>query len=533
MLTKLYKSLKTLLVSLFLASTATVSAQNIVKGIVFDDTNNNGRKDRMESGVARVAVSNGIDVVVTDERGQYELPVGDDNVIFISKPSGYRVPVNDGNQPKFYYVHKPFGHPAGYRYKGTTPTGKLPKSLDFALVKDKEGNQFTALIFGDPQPYTIEEVGHFSKGIIDEVAGIRNVDFGLSLGDLAGDNLDLHSPYIDAVRKVGVPWYNVMGNHDMNYEAKTDSLSDETFESNFGPANYSFNHGDVHFIILDDIIYPDPRDGQGYQGGFRKSQLDFVENDLRYVDKSKLIVLAFHIPLKFESNNFRVEDRQRLFDILKEFPHTLSLSAHTHLQRNDFFTRADGWHRDKPHHEYNAGTTSGDWYSGELNRDGVPISTMRDGTPKGYAFIHFTGNKYVIDYKVAGKPADYQMEIWSPKVIPSNRRTSAGIYVNFFMGSSRDRVDFRIDNGEWMRMTYVEDKDPSFAAEVFKWDVLEELIPGRRPSNPVNCTHLWRAGFPTGLAVGEHTLEVRATDMFGREFIRTGKVRVQDPPVIE
>ncbi len=55
-----------------------------------------------------------------------------------------------------------------------------------------------------------------------------------------------------------------MGNHDMNYDAVADSLSDETFESNFGPANYAFNYGQAHFIVLDNILYPDPRDGNGY-----------------------------------------------------------------------------------------------------------------------------------------------------------------------------------------------------------------------------------------------------------------------------
>ncbi len=504
-------------------------AQSVVTGVVYEDANLNGKRDKKEKGIPGVGVSNGIDVAITDDKGVYKLPIGNDNIIFVIKPSGYKVPVSDRFQPKFYYTHKPAGHPEGYRYKGTPPTGKLPKSVDFALSPSAEQVNFTTLVFGDPQPYTIEEVQHFSRGIVKEVAGIRDVAFGLSLGDLVGDNLDLHNPYIDAVAKVGVPWYNVMGNHDMNYEARVDSLSDETFEFHFGPANYAFNYGQVHFIILDDILYPDPRDGDGYQGGFRKSQLDFVENNLKHVSKDRLVVLAFHIPLKFESNNFRVADRQRLFDLLKDYPNTLSLSAHTHLQRNDFFGKAEGWSRKKPHHEYNVGTTCGDWYSGELNADGVPYSTMRDGTPKGYAFIHFKGNEYVIDYQVAGKPSEYRMEIYAPKVIPTGRRTTAGIYVNFFMGSRNDKVEYRIGGGDWKSMTFTEDVDPSYTALLYKWDMLDSLIPGRRPSNASKSTHLWRAAFPTGLAVGEHTIEVRATDMFGRTFTQTRKFRVQDP----
>src|SRR5690606_16229003 len=209
--------------------------------------------------------------------------------------------------------------------------------------------------------------------------------------------------------------------------------------------------------------YPDPRDDKGYWGGFRKDQLDFVENNLKYVDKNKLIVLAFHIPLMHENeNSFRNADRQRLFDLLKEFPNTLSMSAHTHLQRQNFYSKADGWHQEKPHHEYNAGTTSGDWYSGELDKKGVPASTMRDGTPRGYAFLNITDNQYTIDYKVAGESKDYQIEIFNPKVVAKGRGTQAAISANFFMGTKGDKVEFRIDEGTWKPMSYVEAPDPSF-----------------------------------------------------------------------
>ncbi len=46
------------------------------------------------------------------------------------------------------------------------------------------------------------------------------MELDFSLGDLVGDDLNLHPSYIKAVSKVGLPWYNVMGNHDMNYDAK-------------------------------------------------------------------------------------------------------------------------------------------------------------------------------------------------------------------------------------------------------------------------------------------------------------------------
>lgn len=504
-------------------------AQDKAKGIVFNDANGNGKQDRKEAGIARVAVSNGVQVTLTDAKGRYELPVGNDDAIFVIKPRGYKVPLDENLLPKFYYLHKPNGSPTALKYKGVSPTGPLPKSIDFALVPQQEKEEFTALIFGDPQAYTAREMEYFENGVVAEVAGIKNVAFGLSLGDLVGNDLDLHPPYIKAVKKVGLPWYNLLGNHDMNFDVKADSLSDETYEANFGPANYAFNYGKVHYIVLDDVLYPNPRTGKGYLGGFRKAQLDFVENDLKFVDKDQLVVLAFHIPLEHEDGNvFRPEDRQRLFDLLKDFPNTLSLSAHMHTQSQIFYDKKDGWRQEKPHHEYNAGTTSGDWYSGQLNEQGVPSSTMRDGTPKGYAFIHFKGNQYVIDYKAAGKDKSYQIEVFHPKVVGKGKSTRAGIYANFFMGHDNDLVECRIDNGTWRKMAPVKAADPAYLAELHPWDTSEELLPGRRPSNASDSRHLWRTAIATDLPLGTHKIEVRATDRYGRTHTQESSYRIEE-----
>lgn len=514
---------------LFLLSVFSVSvfAQNTVSGVVFEDLNNNSKREQTETGIAGVAVSNGADVVLTDSDGRYTLPVKADQMIFVIKPSGYSVPLNEHNQPQFFYAHKPNGSPK-LRYKGFDPTGPLPVSLDFALRTAPNEENFTALIFGDPQPYTIEEVNYFARGIVAEVKGIKNVAFGISLGDIVGDDLDLFPPYIKAVGEVGIPWYNVLGNHDLNFDATTDELANSTFEKNFGPTDYAFRYGKAHFIVLDDVLYPDPRDGQGYWGGFRKDQLDFLENYLKHLSKDDLIVTSFHIPLLHQNEDvFRNADRQRLFDLLKDFPNTLSMSAHTHLQRHNFYGKEDGWHQEKPHHEYNAGTTSGDWYSGEFTPAGVPDSTMRDGTPRGYAFLHIKGNQYKIDYKAAEQPKEFQIKLFHPKVVAAGRSTSAGIFANFFMGYKTDKVEYRIDNGEWSPMRYTETVDPHYVWSLYKWDISDMLLTGRRPSNAVNSTHLWRGSIPTNLALGEHRVEVRATDMFGRTFTQTGSFRVE------
>ncbi|WP_209576591.1 calcineurin-like phosphoesterase C-terminal domain-containing protein [Sphingobacterium sp. UBA5996] len=501
-------------------------AQDFAKGKVYLDVNKNGKLDKNEKGIVSVSVSNGREVTTTDKDGNYQLPIGNDNIIFVVKPSGYALPLDENNHPKFYYIHKLNGSPVS-KYPAVVATGKIPAAVNFALYQQEEDPNFSAFVFGDPQAYTEEELAYFKNGVINEISDKTIAKFGISLGDLVGDDLSLQPKYKSVISTMGLPWYNVMGNHDMNYDAKVDSLSDESFEKTFGPNNYAFNYGNAHFIILDNIIYPNPRTGKGYLGGFRKDQLDFVENDLKNVAKDKLIVLAFHIPLYHQNSDvFRNEDRQRLFDILAPFKHTLSLSAHTHFQRQYFYGQKDGWKQEKAHHEYNVGTTSGDWYSGELNEKGIPVSTMRDGTPKGYAILKIEDNQYSFDYKVVDKPASYQIDLYGASVIPEKYTKRYPIYANFFIGKEGDKVRFRINQGEWKEMDFVNENDPAFLNSLAKYDTATELKNTRRPSNPEKSSHLWAANLPK-LKAGKYQIEVQAIDLFNRVHAATKTIEVR------
>jgi len=64
------------------------------RGVVFYDANHNRKFDAGEKPLPKVKVSNGRDIVLTDKDGKYALPVGDDTIIFVIQPSGYRVPMS-------------------------------------------------------------------------------------------------------------------------------------------------------------------------------------------------------------------------------------------------------------------------------------------------------------------------------------------------------------------------------------------------------------------------------------------------------
>lgn len=494
---------------------STVQAQNFVEGIVFNDLNKNGRQDSQEQGIPAVGVSNGQEVVLTDKQGKYKLPAAQDQIIFVIKPRDYSWPLNASHEPQFYYINKPKGSPKS-DFPGVSATGKLPKSVNFPLISQIESNTYTSLLFGDSQVYTKQELGYFKKSVIQELLkDSRNAKFGITLGDLVGNDLSLHPFYKEAISALQLPWFQVIGNHDINFDAPTDSLSDETFEKNFGPTTYSFNYGNAHFIVIDDVIYPRTDGKKGYIGGMRQDQLDFIENDLKFVSKDKLVVLSYHIPLHHTSEHFRIADRERLFALLKDYPNLVGFSAHTHFQTHYKYTESEGWYGAKPFFEFNVGTTCGDWYAGAIDSLETPSSTMRDGTPKGYLFLNINDNKYDFDYQVMGKPTTYQIAVLAPKFVPVKQASKYAIYANFFVGDAADKVQYRLNKGAWKPMNYTLEVDPMYVNTLYNWDYGMEKQQGKRPSNPSISTHLWKVMFPK-LKAGSYELEIEGTDKFGK-----------------
>lgn len=515
------------------------------KGFVYHDANENRIKDANEAGVAGVAVSNGTDIVHTNAEGTWELPVSDDAVIFVVKPRDWMTPVNEDFLPQFYYLHKPNGYPDNYKYRATEPTGPLPAQINFPLYPEQGAEDFKIVVFGDPQPYSIKDVDFVAEDIVTELIGRTDLEFGITMGDIVGDDLELFSPINQAVSKIGIPWHNVLGNHDVNYMAPNDKMSSATYESVYGPATYAFVYGDVHFIVVDDVIHKDEVGSRSYTGGLRSDQFEFVEKYLSTVPKDDLIVINMHIPLVQHGESFRQSDQKKLFDLLKDFPHTLSISAHTHVQENKFFHKdSTDWQREEPHHHFNVGTTSGSWWNGMRNENDVPHTMMRDGTPNGYSFISFKGAEYVIDWKVAGSPEDHRMNIHVPRGIVSGSSDTTLLTANFFNGSEQSELTYRINGGDWQPMQRVFKLDPYFEKLGKRWqrfkamkfreqwdeDTTVDLPPldGWDLPQPVKSSHLWEANIGTDWPAGRHLIEVKATDRYGQTFSAYHMMRVVD-----
>ena len=521
-----------------------VGAGTTATGTVFLDTNRNQVKDDNEKGLPGVRVSNGQDVVKTDANGQYSLAVSDDTILFLIKPRGFMTPVDENRLPKFYYIHKPHGSPEGLKYAGIAPTGPLPASVDFPLTKQSEADTFKVLVFGDTQPKNMQEIEWLAHDIIEEVIGIDAV-FGLSLGDLVGDDLSLFHPLNEVMATVGIPWYNVHGNHDMNLLATDDRYADETFERVYGPTCYSFDWGPVHFINIDNVYFHHNEEKKpSYLSEVGERQLTFIRNDLAYVPKDQLVVISLHIPLT------EMRDVKKLMNLLGDRPYTLSLSGHTHFQRDDFVGPEHGWHGNDAHHHHNHATASGTWWRGTLDEIGIPHTTMRDGAPNGYGIFTFSGNQYSIRFKAARRPADYQMNIWAPWEVASTETGKTKVIVNVFGGTKRSTVEIRVGEvGRWRPMTYMPQQDPYYKALKARDDMnhlerrlhisLRKIIKpllkegselpqrGKRLNAMAKSQHIWQTKLPANVRKGTHVIYVRTTDMFGQTYTGRRIIRVQ------
>ncbi|MBS7455882.1 calcineurin-like phosphoesterase C-terminal domain-containing protein [Coralloluteibacterium stylophorae] len=475
-------------------------------------------------GVADVQVSNGRDIVPTDAAGRFALEAGQGDTVFVIKPPRCSLPAGDDGLPAFW------------RHGGIAPRPGDAGAWDFALdCADAPGpGPFDVLVFGDTQVAREADVGHYATDVVEPIrTGAvpgRDARFGITLGDVVDDDLSLY-PAINAVTtRLGMPWLHVPGNHDMDLDAADDAHALTGFRRTYGPDTYAWEEGNARVVVLDDVL-AHPGQRPAYHGGLREDQFAFMERYLGGIDPDNLVVLAMHIPLypRDRHDDFDPVQRERLYRLLERFPHVLVLTAHSHTQQHWFHAEQQGWRGARPLHEYNVGAVCGAFWSGVPDARGVPDATMADGTPNGHALMRVGADAgYALRYYAAGAPPEQGIALHAPKVLRRGAWPGVGIHANVFMGIDGDRVEMRIDGGEWMPMTRVDAPDPRLVAVNVADDAAAALRGFDRAPQAETSAHLWRGGLPTDLAAGTHEVEVRAFDRWRGELRATTQYRLED-----
>ena len=363
----------------------------IVEGYV-KDTNGNP--------ISGVAVSDGFSVVATDSKGYYKIDniTKDCRYIYISIPSEYEVPTNEFGQPHFY---KPYpDHTNRYDFTLTPLAGGKEK-------------KFALFAMGDPQVSNESRYTRFKNEAIpgirahcNEVKASGLPCYGITLGDIISNgNSTNSSEYRDdmrdgfAVSSVGLPVFQVMGNHDNTfYGTKQPIYADErssTFElaaqraheDMFGPINYSFNRGDIHIIGMRDIVYTVNTNPASYEPGFLDSQLEWLKQDLALVPKDHTVVLCVHIPL-YNRDTHHIQEVLALLNTYKE---AHIMSGHTHVVNQKYEHKALGTGYDNVF-EHNMGALCGAWWTSNMCGDGAPCGFgVFIGEGKTFTDWYYTG----------------------------------------------------------------------------------------------------------------------------------------------
>jgi hypothetical protein len=495
--------------------------EKTVQGIVFEDANRSGIFDRGDRGIPGVVVSNQEHAVITGEDGRYRLPVNKKKaIIFVSKPAGYDLPLDKNNLPRFYYIHQRKGSPAGLKYDGIAPTGKLPASIDFPLTRAAVENRFEVLVTADPQTTDERELAFFRDEIITGMMSTP-ARFYLALGDIVYNDLALFEPMKRVTAQLGMPVHHVMGNHDMNFRVSNNMDEAETFKRIHGPDYYSFNYGRVHFVVLNTIKYEgwnkkENKAGK-YTGFIHQRQLTWLKNDLSFVPEDHLVVLCMHIPLTSEiyrEDATQVLNRGEVFKALENRKHLLALSGHMHYVEYLEFDAEDGWHGGAVFPSLVAGAGCGTWWHGPASPAGIPYGLATDGAPNGYFLFTFEDNRYNYRFCPSQSSSPAQMRINSPRgALTREDLAAARINVNIFAGTPRTVVTVRIDDRPGQTMERKVMNDPFFEKLVNEHP--KEYKDWMKPSL---CPHIWEAALPADLEPGIHRLAITARDHLGNTF---------------
>ena len=359
-------------------------------------------------GVENVVVSDGAEVTVTNEKGIYQLKSAKKwGYVFISVPSGYEVP-SVGVLPQFHRALK--------------NSADVVERADFKLEKVDGQDSYKIFMLGDMhlanRTGDLGQFAQFTSDLTDYMTRHKGEKmYALTLGDMTWDlywysNSYYFPQYLNTVNSQikNLQIFHTMGNHDNDFQTRSDYDAAVKYVDQICPTYYSFNIGKVHYVVMDDIDCSsyDGSTSRNYVKSLSAEQLDWLAKDLSYVAKTTPVVVAMHAQVFYPTTSgFKIDhdpvNTQRLFDILDGYT-VRFVTGHTHKLFNvtPDAPIVDGHN----FREYNSGSVCASWWwSGNLT-PGIHIGT--DGTPGGYGIWDVTGTDFQCLYKSTGWPEEYQ-----------------------------------------------------------------------------------------------------------------------------
>ncbi len=443
-----------------------------VKAFVPTDKKISGSVLAKGKGLKGVIVSDGYSVVATDKSGKYEMELHPNAVaVFVSTPAGYA-----------------FNHEKGLaRHYHMVQDTNLGKAINFELeplAGDDTHHQF--IIWADPQVKNEKDVARMMAESVPDVqkfvkAANGALLHGITVGDLVWDNHDLFNSYNAAVEKMGIPFFQCIGNHDMDYNKGGDDMSDDTFQQHYGPTWYSFNRGKAHYVVMDDVRYLGK--DREYDGYITEEQLTWLQKDLSFVPDDRLVIVCLHIPVHNE-----VKNNEALYAVLKG-RNVHIMSGHTHYHRNVITNGI---------FEHNHGTVCGAWWTGPI---------CGDGTPSGYGVYEVKGTELSWYYQSTGKEADHQVSL----IVQDQDAATKKLQVNVWNYDPQWTVECWVDGVKHDSLK----QEKGFDLQAVALYEGPELPKPRGFAEPKKTDHLFNAVIPATAK----QVKVLATDRFGKKYL--------------
>ena len=438
-------------------------------------------------GLIDVAVTDGLNVTRTGTDGTFELisNTGQD-FVYITSPGGYEISRNQTGTARFYHPLQP------------SQDGEFEAVFELAELAQRDLNH-SFLVWADTQTQnTFETDLLHEQSVPDALKTIEQLGdqemFGVGCGDIMFDDLSLYPEYERAVQRLGIPFFQVVGNHDLDFDSPADGGSTRTFSSHFGPRYYSFNRGVVHYIVLDDVLWH----SSGYIGYLDDAQLQWLEQDLAGIEAGRPVVVFAHIPglsTRYRRNgenrpsvSSSMTNRERLYRLLEPYNAHL-MSGHTHENEHVY---------EGGIHEHIHGAVCGAWWSGPI---------CYDGTPNGYGVYEIKGERITWRYKSTGYDSNYQMRVYEKGKDPA---APDEIIANIWDADPEWKIEWYEDGIKKGRMANRMGRDP-LSVELHTGPEAPER---RTWVEPVLTNHLFYA------PVSPDTKEFRivATDRFDRTY---------------
>ena len=439
-------------------------------------------------GVENVVVSDGAEVTVTNEKGIYQLKSAKKwGYVFISVPSGYEVP-SVGVLPQFHRALK--------------NSADVVERADFKLEKVDGQDSYKIFMLGDMhlanRTGDLGQFAQFTSDLTDYMTRHKGEKmYALTLGDMTWDlywysNSYYFPQYLNTVNSQikNLQIFHTMGNHDNDFQTRSDYDAAVKYVDQICPTYYSFNIGKVHYVVMDDIDCSsyDGSTSRNYVKSLSAEQLDWLAKDLSHVAKTTPVVVAMHAQVFYPTTSgFKIDhdpvNTLRLFDILDGYT-VRFVTGHTHKLFNvtPDAPIVDGHN----FREYNSGSVCASWWwSGNLT-PGIHIGT--DGTPGGYGIWDVTGTDFQCLYKSTGRPEEYQFRSYDlnnvhfsmadvplmPSDISASVKNAYMQYVNAYPQNNDNEVLINIWNwnSDWTLSVVDKNRKTLPYTEVWAYDPL-------------------------------------------------------------